>query len=315
MFSFTVHLNSGGTVSAKHMTIVFVPGGNLKVRQIGIPRTVMFFFILFFISAVLLFAWGAKDYWTIKKQMPLMSELQKENTLQEEQLIVLTEKIDQISTKLVDLKNFDQKLKTMVNLETNEENNQFFGIGGSDTTLMDPDYTLEDAHQKLVRLMHRSLDDLDREISVATAEKAELVEYFEHQKSLLSHTPSLWPTKGWISSRFGYRISPFTNEKEFHKGLDISTSKLSPVIAPADGVISSVRWDSGYGKIISINHEYGVITRYAHLEKVLVKKGEYVKRGQKIALVGDTGRTTGPHLHYEVHFNGAPVNPLRYILN
>ena len=247
--------------------------------------------------------------------MPLLSQLEKENTLQKEQLIILTEKIDQISTKLVDLKNFDQKLKTMVNLETDDDNNQFFGIGGSDTSLMDPDYTLEDAHQKLVRLMHKSIDDLDREISVATAEKAELVEYFEQQKSLLSHTPSLWPTKGWLSSRFGYRISPFTNEKEFHKGLDISTSKFSPIISPADGIVTSVRWDAGYGKIISINHDYGVTTKYAHLEEVLVKNGEYVKRGQKIALVGDTGRTTGPHLHYEVHLNGAPVNPLRYILN
>ena len=297
------------------MTIVFVPGGNLKVRQIGIPRILMVFLILFFISAVLLLAWGGRDYWTIKKKMPLLSQLQQENKLQGEQLIILTEKIDLISNKLVDLKNFDQKLKTMVNLETNEDNNQFFGIGGSDTALLDPDYTIEDAHQKLVRLMHKSIDDLDREISVATAEKAELVEYFEQQKSLLSHTPSLWPTKGWISSRFGYRISPFTNEKEFHKGLDISTSKFSPIIAPADGVVSSVRWDHGYGKIISINHEYGLTTKYAHLEEVLVKKGEYVKRGQKIALVGDTGRTTGPHLHYEVHLNGAPVNPLRYILD
>ena len=297
------------------MTIVFVPGGNLKVRQIGIPRILMVFLILFFISAILFLAWGVRDYWTMKQKMPLLAQLQKENTLQGEQLIILTEKINQISNKLVDLKNFDQKLKTMVNLETDDDNNQFFGVGGSDTTLMDPDYTIEDAHQKLIRLMHQSMDDLDREVSVATADKKELVEYFEQQKSLLSHTPSLWPTKGWISSRFGYRISPFTNEKEFHKGLDISTSKLSPVIAPADGVVSSIRWDAGYGKLISINHEYGLVTKYAHLEEVLVKQGESVKRGQKIALVGDTGRTTGPHLHYEVHLNGAPVNPLRYILN
>ena len=132
---------------------------------------------------------------------------------------------------------------------------------------------------------------------------------------MLAHTPSVWPTKGWVSSRFGYRISPFTSEREFHKGLDISTRKKSPVIAPSDGIVSSVRWDHGYGKLLSISHGYGVKTRYAHLDEVLVKQGQYVKRGQKIALVGDTGRTTGPHLHYEVHLNEVPVNPLRYILN
>ena len=180
---------------------------------------------------------------------------------------------------------------------------------------MDPDFTIEDAHKKLVRLMHKSLDDLDKEISVQTIEKAELIEFFNQQKSLLAHTPSRWPTRGWISSRFGQRTSPFTNEREFHKGLDISTSKDSAILAPADGVVTSVRWDHGYGRIISINHDHGLITKYAHLEKALVKKGQYVKRGEKIALVGATGRTTGPHLHYEVHLNGAPVNPLRYILN
>ena len=302
-------------MAAKNMTIVLVPGGNLKVRQIGIPRFLMVVLILFFFSAASLLVWGGRDYWAIKKQIPQLSHLQKENKLQKEQLIILTQKIDQIGNKLVDLKNFDRKLKTMVNIEPNEDNNQFFGIGGSDTALMDPDYTIEDAHQKLVRLMHKSIDDLDREISVQTVEKAQLVEFFDQQKSLLAHTPSLWPTRGWISSRFGKRTSPFTNEKEFHKGLDISTSKLSAILAPADGVVTSVRWDHGYGRIVSINHDYGLITKYAHLDKALVKKGQYVKRGQKIALVGATGRTTGPHLHYEVHLNGAPVNPLRYILN
>ncbi len=297
------------------MTIVFVPGGNLKVRQIGIPKPLMVVLILLFFSAALVLAWAGRDYRIIKKQIPQLTRFQKENKLQKEQLVILTQKIDQISTKLVELKNFDQKLKTMVNLESNADNNQFFGIGGSDTALMDPDYTIEEAHQKLVRLMHKSLDDLDREITVQTVEKAELVDFFANQKSMLAHTPSLWPTKGWISSRFGQRISPFTNEREFHKGLDISTSKLSPILAPADGVVSSVRWDHGYGKILTINHDYGLKTRYAHLEESLVKKGQYVKRGQKIALVGNTGRTTGPHLHYEVHLKGAPVNPLRYILN
>ena len=297
------------------MTIVFLPGGNLKVRQIGIPRFLMVVLILLVLSGALVSTWAGRDYRTIKKKMPQLTSLQKENKKQKDQLIVLTQKIDQISKKLVELKNFDQKLKVMMNLESNANSNQFFGIGGSDTALMDPDYSIEKAHQKLVRLMHKSLDDLDREITVQTIEKAELVEFFENQKSLLAHTPSVWPTKGWISSRFGQRISPFTNEREFHKGLDISTKKLSPVIAPADGVVTSVRWDHGYGKILSINHDYGIKTKYAHLEKALVKKGQYVKRGQKIALVGATGRTTGPHLHYEVHLNGTPVNPLRYILN
>ena len=89
----------------------------------------------------------------------------------------------------------------------------------------------------------------------------------------------------------------------------------TPVIAPADGIVTSMGRDYGYGTILSVNHSYGLKTKYAHLAKVLVKKGQNVKRGQKIALVGNTGRTTGTHLHYEVHLNGVPVNPINYILN
>jgi len=138
---------------------------------------------------------------------------------------------------------------------------------------------------------------------------------FQGQMSLLARTPSIWPTKGWVSSNFGYRVSPFTNEQEFHAGLDIVTRNKASIVAPADGIIASVGRDYGYGNIVTINHGNGLITRYAHLSKALVKKGQFVKRGENIALVGTTGRTTGPHLHYEVHLNGVPVNPKRYILN
>ena len=118
-----------------------------------------------------------------------------------------------------------------------------------------------------------------------------------------------------MSSRFGNRLSPFTGRKEFHKGIDIATKMGAPIIAPANGIVSHIGYDRGYGKILTINHGYGIKTRYAHLKKILVKKGQYVKRDQKIALVGNTGRSTGSHLHYEVHLNRVSVNPLNYILN
>jgi len=302
-------------LAAKKVTIVFLPGASSKVKQLKIPRFLLFFVFLIFLSAALALAWGVRDYRYIKAKVPRLAQLERENENQKLQLVALTHKIDQISGKLIELKKFDQKLKTMVNLETNEDNSQFLGIGGSDPSLLNPDYTLEKAHQKLVRLMHKSLDNLDTEISVQTNEKEELYKFLENQKTMLASTPSIWPTRGWVSSRFGYRVSPFTNEKEFHKGIDISTRMNTTIIAPADGVIASVGRDHGMGNMLTINHSYGVKTRYGHLSKVLVKNGQYVKRGQKIALVGNTGRTTGPHLHYEVYLNGLPVDPRRYILN
>ena len=163
--------------------------------------------------------------------------------------------------------------------------------------------------------MHHSLDNLNTEISVQIQDKAELHKFLQEQKSMLACTPSIWPVKGWVSSDFGYRKSPFTNLKEFHKGLDISARMKKPIIAPADGVVSTVGTSHNFGRYIHINHKYGLKTVYGHLAQSLVKKGQYVKRGQKIALLGNTGRTTGPHLHYEVHLNQVAMNPLRYILN
>ncbi|MDY7038885.1 MAG: M23 family metallopeptidase, partial [Thermodesulfobacteriota bacterium] len=174
---------------------------------------------------------------------------------------------------------------------------------------------VEKAHRKLVRLMHQSMDNISTEASIHMREKAELCKFLESQKSILACTPSIWPVRGWVSSGFGYRISPFTNEKEFHRGIDISARMKKTIVAPADGIISSIRFNHGYGKILTINHGHGILTKYAHLSKILVKKGQNINRGQKIALVGKTGRTTGPHLHYEVHLNGVPMNPRRYILN
>ncbi|NLA75376.1 MAG: M23 family metallopeptidase, partial [Deltaproteobacteria bacterium] len=161
----------------------------------------------------------------------------------------------------------------------------------------------------------QSLDNLDTEITVQTQEKSELYDFLDSRKSILACTPSIWPAKGWLSSKFGYRVSPFTNEKEFHSGLDIAAKNGSPIIAPADGVVSGIEKSYGYGNLLTVNHGYGLKTRYAHLSKILVKKGQAVKRGDIIANMGNTGRSTGPHLHYEVFLEGVPVDPSRYILN
>jgi murein DD-endopeptidase MepM/ murein hydrolase activator NlpD len=302
-------------MAAKKITIVLLPDGTRKVRQVKFPRFFLALFFGIFLLGSLVLGWVIKDYRSIKTEIPRLAHLEKENKHQKAQLVSLAQKIDRITQRMNDLKDFDKKLRTMVNLENPDDSQQLVGIGGSNTALTNPDSSIEKAHQKLVRLMYRSLDNLDKEISLETQEKAELLDYLESQKSMLLCTPSIWPTKGWISSGFGYRISPFTNEKEFHRGLDICNRMNAPIIAPSDGVVASVGWDFGYGKTLVIKHGYGLKTKYAHLNKILVRKGEVVKRGQEVAKVGNSGRSTGPHLHYEVLLNGVPVNPLQYILN
>lgn len=142
----------------------------------------------------------------------------------------------------------------------------------------------------------------------------ELLELLSDRQSLLRATPSILPTRGWITSAFGYRTSPMSGDPMFHQGLDIAAAPGTPVHAPADGVVSYVDYDSGYGKLVSIDHGYGIVTRYGHNSQVFVTQGQRIKRGDMIAQVGNTGRSTGPHLHYEVRLNDVPVDPANYIL-
>ena len=136
----------------------------------------------------------------------------------------------------------------------------------------------------------------------------------------LKHTPSIRPVRdGRISEKYGYRIDPFKDVQRHHNGIDVAAPTGSQVYASAAGVVvmakSSYRVGQGYGKEVIIDHGDGVRTRYAHLSKVLVKKGLTVKRWEVVGLVGETGRSTGPHLHYEVMMSGKPVNPFSFIIN
>jgi murein DD-endopeptidase MepM/ murein hydrolase activator NlpD len=128
-------------------------------------------------------------------------------------------------------------------------------------------------------------------------------------------TPSIWPVKGWVTSGFGPRVSPFTGQAAMHEGLDIGTAPNSPILAPAAGRVTVTGFDAKMGNMVAIDHGYGIETQYGHLSKVLVKSGQKVKRGDLIGLVGSTGFSTGPHLHYLLKINSQPVNPQRYILN
>ena len=299
----------------KKITIFLFPDGSNRAVQFQIPRflPLVFIFILAFASVSMI--WVLKDYRAMKARAHRVVQLTIENEQQKRQCIFLADRISDVSEKLNKLNEFDQILKVMVNQETSEENRNAPGVGGSDPTAMDPRLAMAGGHKGLVRSMHKALDDLDMQVAMGERQKAELHKFLESQKILLASTPSVWPTKGWLSSRFGKRKSPFTDKTEFHKGIDISTRLNAPVVAPADGMVSGVRWNRGYGRMVILDHGYGIQTKYAHLQKALVKKGQYVKRGETIALVGTTGRSTGPHLHYEVHLDKVAVDPMRYILN
>lgn len=299
----------------KKFTIVLIPEGCTKVKHFRLPKFLVVLFILFLLPCLTYLSLIIRDYQKIKPQMFRLAQLQRENEQQKRQFVRLVERINQLTEKMGELQDLNHRLRIMVNLEVRDDNTRSPGVGGSDPDPFPPDYSSAHGYRGLVRLMHRSLDTLNLKIAVDKQDKNKLQEFFENQKGLLASTPSIWPAKGWLTSRFGRRISPFTGDKEFHNGIDISARRNAPVIASANGVVSSAGRERLPGRVLFINHGYGMVTKYAHLQKILVKEGQYVKRGQKVALVGSTGRSTGPHLHYEVRLNGVPADPLNYILN
>ena len=270
---------------------------------------------------VILSAFVIYDYINIKttfNKQELESKITDQNDeiiTQRRQIQKFADEFNTLKSTLVDLNNFEKKIRIIANIEKPADHDSLFGVGGSVPEDLDSQIPLKEKHNSLMREMHSQT----RELNLASVNQEKgfesLCKYLENQRNLLSSTPAIRPTKGWISSSFGYRTSPFTGLREFHKGLDIANRKETPIIATGDGTVTFTGSKGFLGKVIVINHGHGMVTRYGHLQKILKKRKENVKRGDTIALMGNSGRGTGPHLHYEVLLNGIPVNPKKYILN
>jgi len=168
------------------------------------------------------------------------------------------------------------------------------------------------AEGKLVPTYAESLDDYD---FLRRAEALALHSKASHRLQPSSSLPSIWPVEGRLMGPFGPRIDPFSGEGAFHRGVDISAPVGTPVRTSADGIVIFATWESGFGRLVVVDHGGGVQTFYAHLNSFAVRNGQEVRRGEIVGTVGATGRTTAPHLHYEVHRGGVAVNPHTFLAN
>jgi murein DD-endopeptidase MepM/ murein hydrolase activator NlpD len=239
--------------------------------------------------------------------------LKEENAQLRSQILLVQEKVAHISATLDRVERFDAKLRTAVTQLQDPERNLAIGPVGdaeADSAIPGP----APAAEANLTALPGKLSSLETDASRQEQSLRELQEYFDDQRSLLASTPSIWPTRGWVTSDFGTRIDPYTAERKMHQGMDIATPHGQPVYTPSDGTVVFVGTEGGYGKVLVVDHGYGVKTRYGHLSEITVHLGDRVKRGDKVAQVGNTGRSTGPHLHYEVRVNGIPENPRKFIL-
>ena len=292
-----------------------------RVRQYAASKTTLrglAFLCLVFIAVLAYVVYDYKNlrhtsFNTFQLEGSVASQLEEIKS-QRKQIQTFAKEINSLKIKLTALKNTEEKIRVIANLEPGTQDG-LFGVGGSLPEDLETNLDLERKHNSLVREMHEQAEHLSAAFTNQSRGFESLLKHLEDQRNLLACTPAIRPTDGWVTSRFGHRSSPFTDKREFHKGLDIATRKGTPIVATANGVVSYVGWKGQLGRVVIIDHGYGIVTRYGHTKKALVKSGETVKRGQKIAIVGSSGRTTGPHVHYEVLLNGLPVNPKKYILN
>jgi len=233
---------------------------------------------------------------------------------QRKQIKKFANEVNHLKNRIAYLNQFEMKVRTLANLDMPSEDS-ILSVGGTLPEDLDTSRSLEEKHSALVR----NINDQANQIQAATyyQEKSfvRLLDALEERREILACTPSIRPTKGWYSSPFGYRVSPFTGRREFHKGVDIANHSGTKIFAPAKGMVTFSGRKGGYGKMIIIDHGHGMETRYAHMSKLFKKEGDIVKRGDILGAMGNTGRSTGPHLHYEVRLNGAPINPANYIVN
>ncbi|MGA6926702.1 MAG: peptidoglycan DD-metalloendopeptidase family protein [Desulfosarcina sp.] len=304
------------------LTLLIFDANGTPIRQTTIPKTLLPIAVLLFMGAAIALTYGISSYQRLNVEATqahhLRSSLQTQKermAQQQDQIVSFSQKIEDLKTQLANLHGFEKKIRIIANLEPSQDGSSLFGIGGSDPEDLDPSSAMELDYQELVRDMHDDINQIDHASHVQHDSFSSIFSQLEGKCNLLAATPSIRPVKGWVTSRFGYRQSPFTSRREFHRGLDIATRAGTPIVSPADGRVVFSGNKGLMGNMVTIEHGFGMVTRYGHTQRLLKKKGDPVKRGETLALVGNTGRSTGPHLHYEVHLNGVPVDPTNYFFN
>lgn len=301
-------------MAKRRWTLVFVPHGSEPSRIVEISNNVLRAAAAG-LGAIVVLALLA-GYATISHTTDLSraARLQQENaSLAREigelhgRLITLSDTISRISQR-------DARIRVLANLDPIDPQVQAAGIGG-------PTGTSNLGLSGLTGIARRSaevrvdLSALIRRANLLASSFKEAADSLAFHTARLAATPSIMPTQGWLSSAFSsMRTHPILHMARPHEGIDVSAPMGSPIEAPAAGVVTYAGWETGYGNKVTINHGFGIVTKFAHASKLLVRTGQRVARGQRIALVGNSGLATGPHLHYEVHVNGRPVNPLKYVL-
>jgi murein DD-endopeptidase MepM/ murein hydrolase activator NlpD len=319
-------------------SLILVSDETSPIRRFDLEKRLVRRSVIAAAALVAVLAVGLVDYVRVRIEHVELERLRVENAEQQARIDAFDEVVSGVESKLDRIGEFERKVRTIANLPGSAASGgaDVVEVGdgqGGDLEANELDGALAPARSAVpaprrasaasgeatdaerMSLLRREAERLGLVADSRALSLAELVDALEDKHQRLASSPAIWPTKGWLTSRFGMRISPFTGRRQFHAGVDIAGAPGTEVIAPARGRVVFAGKKGPLGKTIIIDHGYGIETHYGHNADLFVKKGDQVDRGQKIASIGNSGRSTGPHLHYTVEVHGKAVNPLDYIFD
>lgn len=282
---------------AKYLKLIMIPEPHGSVRRWRINKKHVVAIMTGLALVIGVLSYFTAHYFSLKLDHDELQRLRVMTSDQRQEFQRLTADVERLHQELGTLAASEAQLRKLASLDE-EIADIPVAIGGQP----EPDLAEVDALQ-------RQINALQVDIELRRQGQQALRNHLNDQILLSRATPSGWPARGWLSSYFGKRKSPFTGHTVMHEGIDFAANVGTPVTVTADGVVSRVEYSPTYGRAVAVDHGYGYQTFYAHNSKVLVKVGQRLKRGDEIARVGNTGQSTGSHLHYEVHLNGVPIDP------
>lgn len=296
----------------KLVTLILMHSPKSPPKSISVTRRRLVFVVGFMMVFLGFSVFSGLQTFTNVINKERYSELERENEVLKQQLTQLQGKVTTLEYDMAGHAKFEEKLRVLADLEPMDDDVWEVGVGGPELPATD-----ETGHPfgEMLSSLNGNVDRLLRQIRLQRHSFDEILTQLESKNQELKSMPSLRPVdSGYISSTFGRRRDPFTGRITRHEGVDFSARKGSRVFATADGKVKYSGYDGAYGYTVELDHGNGILTRYCHNTKIAVAKGQEVKRGEVISYVGSSGRSSGCHLHYEVKVNGAPQDPMKYIL-